>query len=302
MRRASAIRELAAARNAPRIAAAFVERTIQVWDLRNSELLSEFDTVYDFGGGHRSALNPTGELCVAAGWLKGMRGGVACYNGLTGVRLWHRTDIRQTLFVKFSCSGEFVWVGLYSGRFQKLDAGTGATVDQFVSVGEVFDSPYSKLLLLAMRKRGYLLRGAKDSRIPNLSFGLLDVAFSPDRVCLTEAGGPVRCLDCQSGVEIWRYEPPRDTHVLRLNYRPADRNFYGVQWEYGHGTSRTLFRFADGGGRYEELCQLHSWYEEFCEDGDVLVTSVGEVISVAGGRIINQLMFPQKDYPDKITV
>lgn len=302
MRQASAIRELAAARNAPRVAAAFVERTIQIWDLCKSACLSEFDTVYDFGGGHRSALNPTGETCVAAGWIKGARGGVACYDALTGVPLWHRTDIRQTRFVNFSCSGDALWVGVNAGRFQKLDAGTGATVDHHVGVGEVFESPHSNLLLLATRNRGYVLRGEKDIRIPHLSFGLLDVAFSPDRLCLTEAGGPVRCLDCQSGVEVWRYEPPRDTHILRLGYRPADRSFYGVQWEYQHGTSRTLFQFAGHASRYEELCQLRSCYEEFCENGDVLVTSEGDVISVADGTIINKLTFPQKDYPDKTTV
>ena len=145
-----------------------------------------------------------------------------------------------------------------------------------------------------------MVRGGKDLRIPNLSFALLEVAFCPDRLCLTEAGGPVRCLDCQSGVEVWRYEPPRGTHVVRLAYRPADRSFYGVQWEYEHGKSRTLFRFAGGGGRYEDICQLRSWCEEFCENGDVLVNSAGDVISVADGKTINQLTFPPKDYPDTV--
>jgi hypothetical protein len=88
--------------------------------------------------------------------------------------------------------------------------------------------------------------------------------------------------------------------VLRLYYRLADRRFYGVRWESGRGTFRTLIRFADEGGQCEELCQLlPSSYEDFCGDGDILVTSVGDVISVAGGQIIGHLDFPQKDYPDK---
>jgi hypothetical protein len=95
MRNAYAIRELAAARSVPRIAAAFVERTIQIWDVSKSERLAEFDTVYNFGGGHRLALNPKGVTCVAASWIKGVRGGVACYNATSGALLWHRTDIRQ---------------------------------------------------------------------------------------------------------------------------------------------------------------------------------------------------------------
>jgi hypothetical protein len=302
MRRASAIRELAAARNVPRIAAAFNERTIQIWDLAKSERLSEFDSIFNFGGGDRLALSSTGESCVAAGWSKGVRGGVACYEAITGVPLWHRTDIKQTQFVRFSFGGAALCVGVHAGRFQELDATTGATVDTLVGVKRIFDSPYSSLQLLETRRPGYLLRGPMGSRIPNLSFALLDAAFSPDRLCLSEAGGPVRCLDCQSGLELWRYDPPHDTHVLRLSYRPTDRHFYGVQWEYGHGTSRALFRFADEAGQYEEVCELRSSYEEFCEDGEVVVASNGDVISVADGRIINHLAFPQKDYPDKVTV
>jgi hypothetical protein len=127
-------------------------------------------------------------------------------------------------------------VGVEAGRFQKLDSGTGSTVADFVGIKKAWDSPYTDLLLLETRSRGYTIKGPKDWRIPSLSFALLDAAFGPDRVCVSEAGGAVRCVDCASGSEIWRYLPPRDTHVLRLYYRRPDRHFYGVQWEYSRGT------------------------------------------------------------------
>jgi outer membrane protein assembly factor BamB len=219
----SAIRELAAARNAPRVAAAFFKRSAQIWDLRTFGRLSEFESVFDFGGGNRIALNPTGESCVAAGWTKGSRGGVACYDALAGSILWHRTDIRHTQFVRFSAGGEIVRCGVDAGRFQELDARTGETVRSFVGIGHVFDSPHSSSLLLDKRRRGYLIRGATDLRVPNLSFGLLDAAFSPDCVCISEAVGPVRCLGSSSGEEQWRYEPPKGAHVLFLSYRATDR-------------------------------------------------------------------------------
>ena len=75
------------------------------------------------------------------------------------------------------------------------------------------NSPHADVMLLETRSRGYVIRGAKDSRLPNLSFALLDAAFGPDRLCLSEAGGPVRCVDCRSGSEIWRYVPPKETHT-----------------------------------------------------------------------------------------
>src|SRR6266568_842958 len=147
MRRASAIRQLTAARNAPRVAAALVECTIQIWDLNDCQQLSEFDSVFDFGG-HRITLSPGGDVCVAARWTKGKRGGVAAYDALTGSPVWRRTDIRQAQFVQFSCGGDIVWCGVQAGRLQKLDASTGATVDTFTGIKKIFDSPHSNLLLL----------------------------------------------------------------------------------------------------------------------------------------------------------
>jgi hypothetical protein len=292
---ASAIRELGVAGNAPRVAAALIERRIQVWDLRTLLRVSDFDSVFNSGGGHRSAMNPSGDICVAAGWIKGIRGGVACYDAITGVQQWHRTDIRQTQYVRFSCDGTYVWVGVDAGRFQKLDAATGTTVAAYVGIKSVWDSPRSNLLLLETRNRGYVIRGARDLSIPRESFALLDASFGSDRLCISEAGGAVRCVDPESGAEVWRYVPEKG-HVLRVSYHPSDRHFYGVQWEYERGTSRTLFRFSER-GEYEEVCQLRSsWYEEFCENGDKIVTSSGDVISVMNGQATGHLEFPQKKY------
>jgi hypothetical protein len=47
---ASAIRSLASGRESHIIAAAFVEKTVQIWDVAALRLVSQFDTVYDFGG------------------------------------------------------------------------------------------------------------------------------------------------------------------------------------------------------------------------------------------------------------
>jgi hypothetical protein len=216
---ASAIYELSAALNAPRIAAAFVEQTIQIWDLATSKQVSEFESVLT-GGGDRLTLHPEGEICVAAGWTKGRQGGVACYDAAEGALRWHREEIKQSQFARFSFDGRTLWVGVEAGPLQVLETATGMTIDKFVGIKAVFDSPYSSLLLLETRKRGYFLQGTNKVRIPNLSFALLDAAFSPNRVCLSESGGPVRCLDCDSGLELWRYDPPRHSHILRLRYRP----------------------------------------------------------------------------------
>jgi WD40 repeat protein len=299
--RGSAIRELVAAQNAPRVAAAFNQHTIQIWDLHAAELLSQFDTVFD-SGGRRVTLNPTGDLCVAAAWKKGRSGGIACYDSLTGSRLWHRTDIRHNQHLRFSSAGESIWCGVEDGRLQRLDARTGETVESRVGFRDVFDSPYGNQVLFEHRTRAFLFEGVNSFRIPKLTFGLLHAAFGPGVLCMTEAGGPVRCVDCQSGEERWRYEPPADTHVLRLTFCPSDGCFYGVEWEYQHGKSRLLLRFDADSGQRDMLCQLSSWEEEFCLRGDALIASNGELISVSDGRIEKRLGFPQMEYPDKVVV
>jgi hypothetical protein len=74
--RKSAIRALTAAAGAPIVAGAFVEHTVQIWNWNTGEQMSELDTVFQYGG-HRPALNPSGDSCVAASWKKGKRDGVA---------------------------------------------------------------------------------------------------------------------------------------------------------------------------------------------------------------------------------
>jgi hypothetical protein len=163
--RGSAIRQLVAAQSAPRVAAAFVERRIQIWDLDSSEQLSEFNSIFEFGG-HRVALNPSGDICVAASWKKGKCGGVAAYDVLTGSLIWHRTDIRQAQFVRFSSGGDVVRCGVEVGRFQKLDAGTGATVDAVTGIKRfstvlIQISCYSKLAIMGFGSKAltrYLFR------------------------------------------------------------------------------------------------------------------------------------------------
>src|SRR5436309_1980771 len=97
----SAIRTLVAASRVPIVAAAFFEHKVQIWNWSTGEQLSEFDTVFSFGG-HRLALSPSGDTCVAANWNKGKRGGLVCYAVPSGQTIWHRPDIRHTQGLRFS--------------------------------------------------------------------------------------------------------------------------------------------------------------------------------------------------------
>jgi len=296
--KASAIRYLSTSRFSHRLAASFWERTVQIWDLDRSEQVGQFDTGRA-DGSNQLHLDPKGERGVVAAWSAGSRGGVVCYEIPTGKLIWHRADLRHSQGIAFSTDGQSVWFEPNEGRVQRLDALTGNTLERLTGLKHVHTNPYSSEVFIEKRSGGYVLRRTKDFIIPKITFAILDVAFGMESLCLTESGGPVRCINCRSGVEIWRYEPDKRNHVLKLWYREPDRHFYGVQWQYHSGGPHKLMRFQGGSDQMEEICQLDSWEEAVCGGLDCLVASSGEIISLSSGRPLGRLDFPQVEYPDK---
>jgi len=91
--------------------------------------------------------------------------------------------------------------------------------------------------------------------------------------------------------------PERGSHVLKLWFRNADNNFYGVLWQYQTGGFRQLVKLDAKSGEATGLCSLDSWEETYCERLDCVVTSRGELINLSEGAILHRLEFPLKDYP-----
>jgi hypothetical protein len=116
---------------------------------------------------------------------------VACYGTKTGEKLWHRLDIRRSGRVRFASDDASIWRGISGCPLQQLDAMTGETLASMRAVEEVRDSPYSDHRLIISRHQ-IRIKGTKDIAVPRLSFAVLDAAFGPDALCLTEAGVVVR--------------------------------------------------------------------------------------------------------------
>jgi WD40 repeat protein len=296
--KASAIRCMAASKRSSRLATVASEGQVQIWDVETRELLQEFASVFSFGG-NRLTLDPLGQRCIAAAWNPGRHGGVACYDANTGKLIWQRQDLRQTQRVRFSPGGEAAWCVPESGPAKLLDAASGKTLDVLIGLRDLFDSEYSAHLLLEKRKRDYILREERTVRIPRLTFAILDVAFGPRSLAISESGGPVRCIDSSTGVELWRRSLGQHVHFLRLWYRESDSNFYGVQWEFQTGSFRSLMQLDGNSGEPKVICQLNSWEEVYCAKFDCIITSSGEVRDLSDGRLLHRVQFPQADYPDR---
>jgi outer membrane protein assembly factor BamB len=295
---ASAIQNLATSSRSTRVAAAVFEKTVQIWDLKTRERIKEFETVFRFGG-YRLTLDPAGEKCVAAAWKKGKGGGVACYEASTGRVIWHRQDLRHTQRVRFSPDGMAVWCVQDSSPTKLLDSADGKTLDSIVGLRNLFDSEYSPALLLEKRKRDYILRKDKPVKIPRLTFAILDAAFGPHSMVLSESGGHVRCITTSTGAEMWRHSPVKGSHFLKLWYRLNDGNFYGVLWNFQEGNFRSLVRLEATSGEPRVLRQLNSWEEAHSAKLDCVITSSGELVSLSEGSVLHRLEFPKKVYPDQ---
>jgi len=293
--RRSAIRTLKAATHAPIISAAFFKRTVQIWNWDTGERTREFDTVTD---GHPHLLvSPFGDYVIAANWRKGKQGGVACYGTKTGEKVWHRTDLRRIGRMRFASDGASIWCGIAGRSLQQLDAQTGKTVAVMRAVEEVLDSPYSDHRLEICRQQ-ILIAGMSKIVVPRLSFALLDAAFSPSALCLTEAAGIVRCVDLDLGMERWQYVPPSGQHLIFLSYNSTDHCFYGTRWSYETGGPNILIRLSETTGTSTEVCHLNAYPDCCCFAEGVVVTSAGDVVSLQNGNTIRRLDFPECDYPD----
>lgn len=298
----SAIRSLACGRESQLLVAAFVQRVIQVWDLASRQIVTALDTNFDFGGRGRLAISADGQRCLVAAWVGGRRGGVSCYETETGDLVWHRPELKQTQYVSFSPLEEFVWWTPEAGHTKRLFCRSGEPESLWKGSPRVFEDPYSDALLIAPRnqRREYIFRHSRPLPIQRCGFAVLDVSFSFDSFCISEAGGPVRCFSSLDGQERWRYDPPERSHILQIHFCGSLNAFYGVLHQFSAFAKRHLVRLDPSDGACTYICDLHrSWDECFAERFSMLITSTGALFRLSDGSEIGHLAFPEKEYPDE---
>ena len=296
---ASAIRELVTSNSSPLLAAALFEKNVQIWDVVSQTRVSEFSTVF-CAGARNLALAPGAELLVAGRSCS--NGKIAAYKVPSGEKLWER-KLPYPSSLCFQSSGEYVFCVCNNNYVMRLDIHTGITLEIMKGVSRYLEGPYGDLLTVSSRKRAdpfrSIARGGTFD-IPKLGFALLDAQFSPSSLCLTEAGGPVRCINCVDGRLEWMFNPGPNSHVLRLHYSQELNVFWGVLRDLtkkGFG-SKHLMQFDAISGVYDQVCELDSWEEVFFSIENKLVTSSGEIKQLPSGALVGRFAFPQREYPN----
>ena len=292
----TAIRHLAVSRDGSLLAGAEFKEVVHLYDLSSRTRLRTFNSTLDFGGS-RIAVSHDGSVLAIGAY---QRHGIAAYRSADGSELWRRKDLKKVQRVVFSHAGDRIYCCFDESACQKLDALNGKSGQTLRGVRDVWTSGFGPECLLECAENYVLRNEVSDvSVIPKASFAALNAAFSPISVCLSEAGGPVRAFSIETGMLLWRHDPPEGTHFLRLAYQKSNDQFVGVSWPFKNGVNCSLCRFdRDTGDSYPVVDFPSARKCVFWRNGSRLITASGAVIDVDSGRIDAILDFPPKRSKD----
>ena len=282
-----------AASEGSRVAAGAFEGLVEVWDVSTPARLGSFRTVLDFGG-RRLCLDRLGTRCFAGAYRQAC---VVAYDVADGHVIWSRSDIGRVQKMSRS-TDSMLFIGVEDGPCQIVDSADGKTLEKLHGVVQVFESPAGTARLLDRKTPVVELRGGRSFEVQRSSFAILDVAFGPSTLCLSEAAGPTRCLDLDDGREVWRYQPPQGEHVLFLTYCSSVDAFLGVSREYKRTSAYTLVHLGPG----ENLCHLAALgrpvVAAFCASGEAVLLDDGRLLTASTGELIRNV--PLVDGADQV--
>jgi hypothetical protein len=98
------IRHISTSNKGSRIALAEFEKVVQIFDILEKKMISEFETILDFGG-RRVAINNNGEICICASYEKNLLCG---YETANGRKIWQREDIKKIQSVRMLSTNDGV--------------------------------------------------------------------------------------------------------------------------------------------------------------------------------------------------
>jgi hypothetical protein len=104
------IRHIATSFNGQRIALAEFNSLVQIFDITDQQVLSEFKTVLDFGG-RRIVIDEDGEICFCGCWE---RYGICDYETTTGKLIWQRKDLKRVQHIQILRSDKNILFTLLS--------------------------------------------------------------------------------------------------------------------------------------------------------------------------------------------
>lgn len=287
-------RHLATTYDGTAIAFAEFNHVVHVFDLTTGARVSKFDANLDFGGS-RLAIDPSGTFCAIASYNSSS---VSLAN-VHGRQLWQRTDVDEVQKVRFSHDGNTLFCSHHRGIVSQFDVRTGEAIrftwvkKDLHGVKDVIESPYDEHLVIDRMERDIRITNQRLKHIATVkrkTFAVLDYAFAPEFMCISESGGPVTCYHVETGKEVWALSFPDGVHALDVGYNEESKNFLAISWPYEKGGPFTLLAIARHNGNIVIETRLPDAADfGFVNRGTQLVLTTGEIICTTKGEPLGAL-------------
>jgi outer membrane protein assembly factor BamB len=280
------IRHIATSFNGQRIALAEFTSIVQIFDITDQQVLSEFETVLDFGG-RRIVIDEGGEICVCGCWE---RYGICGYEAATGKLIWQRKDLKKVQHIQTLRSDKnILFTEFETGASRLLDIRTGADVGKLSGVEFYFESKFQSINVFDKSAKIQIVDRATSkvkANIERQSFATLDISFAPESVLITESAGPLSCYDTADGKLKWRNPLNEDGHFLRVSYNENSGVYLGISWPLVSRIHGKKLKYINReNGQIEKEISINNPAEtEFAFDGKILVTSDRELINIESGE------------------
>jgi len=279
------IRHIATSCGGHIIALAEFEKTVQIFDIMEQKIISEFETILDFGG-ERLAISEDGQVCICGCWK---RHGICGYETKTGKLIWQRKDLKKVQHIQILRSSKnkvFTYFEIGPGRV--LDLHTGKDLEKMPGVKYCFESKFQPINVLDKSTKIQLIdRNTLEvkANIQRQSFATLDIATSPDSIVVSESGAPLTCYDTEKGSLKWRIYLSKEGHFLKICYNDRLNKFIGISWPFVNGGNKKLRYINPDNGTIENETVINCPAEtEIVMEGKFLVTSDRDLINIETGE------------------
>jgi hypothetical protein len=272
--------------NGARVAFAEFEKKVQIVDIVKNIIISEFETVLDYGG-TRLAISENGNICVCGCWE---RYGICGYEVKSGKKIWQRKDLKKVQGMQLMRSnGNSLFAYFEDKASQIIDINNGETITKIVGgIKGYYENKFVPITLLDSTRNIKLIDRNSNKALNNIkrqSFATLDICFSKNSTLISECGEPLRCYNINDGELLWVSQKIEGEHFLNVAYNEKMQKYIGVAWPYEKGGNKKLKYINCNNGEIEKEITINCPVEaEFGFDGNVLITSDKEIIEVQTGK------------------
>lgn len=273
---------------------------VQVWSVADQAPRAEFDTILDFGGRRLALSSASGRMVVVAGAWE--RYGICGYDAGTGERLWQRKDLKRVQALA-PVDGDAVAACFDMASMQVLDAASGATVATVRGVRRFWQSRHQPLGTVAM-SGGIALIGSDDWQVrwraPIAGFAVLDAAFAPDAVLVSDVidatfdSGAMCSVYCFSltGQLLWQRQTLPETNIPWLGWDNDAGEWLGIRHNVEKREPEMLVRWSQEGDLLSRVTLGLIDEYAILPGGQLLVTGHGDVVDTKSGRHMGRLPVP----------